>query len=597
MGGKGFRRWGGVLYLKRDKKKNGRVYLSITESYRNAEGVQRNRVVRSLGYLDDLEREWGPGALARCEAIRDEMTAEARSRTAPATITVHPAEKVDMRTDNRKNIGVAVPLSYYNLLGVERALRNASRGRRFGFDCNAAMRLLVADRLFDRGSKLSAWENRGKWFFESRLTDDDVYRSLDVLAAAKGPVVAAMNRAMASSGLRAPGGNVFYDVTNYYFEVDDPDELRRKGVSKEHRPDPIVQMGLLQDRNGLPIAYRLFPGNTADCLTMIPVLADMKRDFGLERVIAVADKGLNCSDNIAALSARGDGFVFSQSIRGTKSPSELREWAVSEAGYSERGEGFKVKSRQSWKEVTVKASDSADGRSHKVKVPVKQVAFWSEKYARRAERDRAASVAKARELAANPSKYDASIHYGAAKYLDGLAVDPETGELLEAARAVVFDEARLEEERRLDGYYVIVTSETEMPDDEVIDTYRGLWRIEESFKITKSDLEARPVRVWTPEHIEAHFLICYVALAVARIMQLVTGYRHSARAMLEDLAAVSCTNAGGNWWLFDHRTGLTEELFALIGRECPTKWMRTADIKSLLNKSIKPVVEIPPEAV
>ena len=161
----------------------------------------------------------------------------------------------------------------------------------------------------------------------------------------------------------------------------------------------------------------------------------------------------------------------------------------------------------------------------------------------------------------------------------------------------MFDEARLEEERRLDGYYVIVTSETGMPDDEVIDTYRGLWRIEESFKITKSDLEARPVRVWTPEHIEAHFLICYVALAVARIMQLVTGYRHSARAMLDDLAAVSATNAGGNWWLFDHRTGLTEELFALIGRECPTKWMRTADIKSLLNKSIKPVVEIPPEAV
>ena len=597
MRGKGFRRSGGVLYLKRDKKKNGRVYLSITESYRNAEGMQRNRVVKSLGYLDDLEREWGPDALARCEAIRDEMTAEARERTAPQTLTIHPAEKVDMRAGSRKNIGVAVPLAYYNLLGIERAIRNACRGRRLGFDCNAAMRLLVADRLLDGGSKLSAWAGRGKWFFEAKLSGDDVYRSLDVLAGARDPVVGAMNKSMAAAGLRAPGGNVFYDVTNYYFEIDDADGLRRKGVSKEHRPDPIVQMGLLQDRNGLPIAYRLFPGNTADCLTMIPVLADMKRDFGLERVIAVADKGLNCSDNIAALSARGDGFVFPQSIRGTKSPAELREWAVSEAGYSERGEGFKVKSRQSWKEVTVRASDSADGRSHKVKVPVKQVAFWSEKYARRAEHDRAASVAKARELAANPSKYDASIHYGAAKYLDGLAVDPETGELLEAARAVVFDEAKLEEERRLDGYYVIVTSETVMPDDDVIDTYRGLWRIEESFKITKSDLDARPVWVRTPAHIEAHFLVCYVALAIARTMQLVTGFRHSAHAMLEDLAAVSCTNAGGSWWLFDHRTELTDELFALIGRESPTKWMRTTDVKSLLNKSIEPVVEIPREAL
>lgn len=584
------------MYLKRDKKKNGRVYLSVTESYRNAEGVQRNRVMRSLGYLDDLEREWGPGALERCEAIRDEMTAEARGRTAPQALTIHPAEKVDMRAENRKNIGAAVPLAYYNLLGVERTIRNACRGRRIGFDCNAAMRLLVADRLFDRGSKLSAWAGAGKWFFDAKLTDDDVYRALDVLAGAKGPIVSAMNRAMAASGLREPGGNVFYDVTNYYFETDGADEPRRKGVSKEHRPDPIVQMGLLQDRNGLPITYRLFPGNAVDCLTMIPVLADMKRDFGLERVVAVADKGLNCSDNIAALYAKGDGFVFSQSIRGTKSPGELREWAVSDAGYEERGEGFKVKSRQSWKEVAVKASDSADGKSRKVRVPVKQVAFWSEKYARRAERDRAASVAKARELAADPAKYDASIHYGAARYLDGLSVDEETGELLECARVVVFDEARLEEERRLDGYYVVVTSETEMPDDDVIDTYRGLWRIEESFRITKSDLEARPVRVRTPEHIEAHFLVCYVALAIARIMQLVTGCRRSARAMLDDLAAVSCTNAGGSWWLFDHRTELTDELFALVGRESPTKWMRTSDIKSLLNKSIQPVVEIPREA-
>jgi hypothetical protein len=107
------------LYLKKTKKPNGRVYVSITESFRDADGVQRNRTVRSFGYLDDLEREWGPGALARCEAIRDEMTAEARERTAPQTITVHPAEKVDMRGGNRKNAGVAVPLAYYNLLGIE----------------------------------------------------------------------------------------------------------------------------------------------------------------------------------------------------------------------------------------------------------------------------------------------------------------------------------------------------------------------------------------------------------------------------------------------------------------------------------------------
>lgn len=579
------------MYLKRDKKKNGRVYLSITESYRNAQGVQRNRVVKSLGYLDDLERKWGKEALLRCEQIRDEMTEAARERSAPATITVHPAEKVDMRADNRKNIGIAVPLAYYNLLNIERTIRNALRGRRLGFDCNAAMRLLVADRLLDQGSKLSAWQAKGKWFFNSKLTDDDIYRALDVLADIKGPIISAMNKAMEKSGLRTPGGNVFYDVTNYYFEVDDADDLRKKGVSKEHRPDPIVQMGLLQDRYGLPITYRLFAGNTADCTTMMPVLADMKRDLGLERVIAVADKGLNCSDNIVALYAKGDGFIFSQSIRGTRSSTELREWVLSDEGYKDQGEGFKVKSRQSYKSVTIKAEDASDGREHKERIPVKQVAFWSAKYARRAEHDRGPVVAKARELCADPSKYDASIHYGAAKYLDGLEVDEKTGEIIDAKRVVVFNEAKLEQERELDGYYVIITSETDWDDDEVIDAYRGLWRIEESFKITKSELEARPVWVRTPEHIEAHFLICYVALTLVRILQLATGYRHSARAILDDLAALSCTSAGGNWWLFDYRSALTEELFALIGHKSPTRWMRTSDIKALLSKSIEPALD------
>ena len=127
---------------------------------------------------------------------------------------------------------------------------------------------------------------------------------------------------------------VFYDVTNYYFEVDEPGGLRQKGVSKEHRKSPIVQMGLLQDSGGIPIGYRLFPGNTPDPCTMLPVLQGMRRDYGCQRVIAVGDKGNNCSTNIAALVAGGDGFVYSQSIRGAKSDAELKAWVLSEAGYA-----------------------------------------------------------------------------------------------------------------------------------------------------------------------------------------------------------------------------------------------------------------------
>lgn len=380
---------------------------------------------------------------------------------------------------------------------------------------------------------------------------------------------------------------VFYDVTNYYFEVDEPGGLRQKGVSKEHRKGPIVQMGLLQDSGGIPIGYRLFPGNTPDACTMLDVLEGMKRDYRCQRVVAVGDKGNNCSTNIAALTARGDGFVYSQSIRGTKSGAKLKKWVLSEAGYARTcdGEGhvtYKVKSRQGYKTVTVEGDD---GKEKKVRVDVKYVAFWSEKYQRRARKERQAAIDKARKLVSNPGAYTAATHFGAAKYVKGMRVDAKTGELVGAADVLEFDEERLAAEEACDGYYCIVTSETDMSDGEIIEAYRGLWKIEESFKVTKSDLETRPVYVSREEHIEAHFLTCYVALCILRIIQAATGGRYSARVIADELAAMCGTRLEGNWWRFDHRTDASDDLCRMAGVDLTRQNMQLKDIKAALSQA------------
>ena len=475
-------------------------------------------------------------------------------------------------------------LSQYAALDVGNALRSASRSSGAAYSLDAVCRLLVCERIVDPGSKLSAWSNRGRYFFRSNLSDDDVYRALDGIAAARDIVVSTINRRIAQSGARDLSA-VYYDVTNYYFEVDGEDGLRMKGVSKEHRRSPIVQMGLLQDAGGIPISYRVFPGNTADCATMIPVLADMKRDHGLERVVAVADKGLNCSENIAAAAASGDGFVFSQSIRGTKSDGALRSWVLEEAGYR-RGEDFKVKSRQGFKTVHLKAEDTADGRPADVPVEVKVVAFWSRKYERKARAERAKVLEKARRLVESPGAYSAATHRGAARWVKNVSFDKESGEVVTGKSSEIDWEAVAEAER-CDGYYVIVTSETGWDEDRIIDTYRELWRIEESFKVTKSELRARPVFVWTPEHIEAHFLICFVALTITRLLQRALGYRWSCEEILDDIAATCMTRLVSNIWVSDHRTDLTDELFALMGSPAPLKQMRLKDVKALFAKSVE----------
>jgi len=347
-------------------------------------------------------------------------------------------------------------------------------------------------------------------------------------------------------------------------------------------------MGLLQDANGVPIAYRKFPGNTADCATMIPVLADMKRDHGLERVVAVADKGLNCSANIAAAAASGDGFVFSQSVRGTKSDKALKAWVLDEAGYAhgaEDGAKFKSKSKQGFKTVHLKAEDTASGRPEDVEVEVKYVAFWSEKYARRARHDREGAIEKARALVANPGAYTKATSHGAARYVKNLRFDKETGEVADGS-ALELDLDAIAEAERYDGYYLIVTSETGWADGKVIDTYRELWRIEESFKVTKSELETRPVYVWTPEHIEAHFLVCYVALVILRLLQLATGLPCS--RIRGEIAAMSGTNVDANWWVFDHRTDESDLLAETVGlEELKLKNLTTGKAMKILAKAAK----------
>lgn len=569
------------MFLKRIPQRNGRVKLCVYESYRDG-GRTRQRTVRALGYLDELAAEHAdPVAWAESvvEAMNDERDAERQS----TRLEVHPLQLVDKRADNRRNAGAAAVLAVYGGLGVEAVLRNHSRGRSFEFDLNAVMRLLVCERVVEPGSKRAAWERRGRHFFRCDLSLDDVYRGMDELAAARNKVVAAMNRAISASGGR-DASCVYYDVTNYFFESD-PDEegegLRAFGASKERRPNPIVQMGLLQDADGVPISYRLFRGNTTDGETMLPVLADMKREQGVGRVVAVADKGLNNSDNIAALVARGDGFVLSQSLRGTRSDAETKAWATG-GGWSVDTPEFRMKSRQGWRVVHVKAGDGADGRARDVRVPVKQVAIWSAKYERRARAERAKVIERARDLVAHPGRYTRHTHHGAAALVRNVAFDDDGS--VATNRELSLDMEAIAEAERYDGYYLVITSETSWEDSRVLDTYRELWRIEESFRVSKSELEGRPVFVWTTPRIEAHFLSCYVALTILRLLQRATGV--PAARVREEVAAMCCSSLDANWWLFDHRTDESDAILDAVGlQELRRKVMRTGDIRAAFAKA------------
>ena len=563
------------MYLQIGNNK-GRKYLSIVQGYRDpATKKVRHKTVKSLGYLDDLAKEH-EDPIAHFKAVVEEMNKKAALEKEPVKLDIDPQETLTESPANRKNIGYAALSKLYHELGLNIFFYNNSRSFKSEFNTNNIMKLLVFSRILAPASKKKTYEGKERYFENTDFSLDDIYRCLTQVVAFKDSLQLYLHRKMKDKFGRSTE-LVYYDVTNYYFEIDGQDELRKKGVSKEHRPDPIVQMGLLMDTKGVPISYDLFPGNTNDCETLLPILDKVKKDYQVGRTIIVADKGVNTADNIAFSLAKGDGYVYSQTVRGAN--RELKDYVLDLSGYRQPGDDYKIKSRLYPREIAV--SNVKGGRS-KIRIDEKQIVFYSSNYDRKAKADREPALLKARDLAKNPSKYNKATSYGAAKYLKNLVFDPKTGEIITARQRPVFDEKKLREEEKFDGYYAIVTSEWQKEDEEIIEIYRGLWLIEDTFKVTKSDLETRPVYLSRNDHIEAHFLICFVALVIARLLVLRLGSKYSIPRIVESLNRASGSRLEENWFVFNYADEITRSVGELLGVDLSRKYLILGEIKKIL---------------
>lgn len=576
------------MYLHKSKRKDGRIYLSIVHGYRD-QGKHRTKTIRSLGYLDELEKQYDD-PVSHFEKVKDELDQERQASENPVQITLHPKQKIKSGEALRKNFGFCALSAIYHELGIDSFLENRQTKRRLEYSLNSVMKLLVFGRVVKPASKLATWEDKESYFDRFDFSLDDTYRALPIFAGYRDQLTLHLhNKVKANYGRKDE--LAYYDVTNYYFEIDEADDLRKKGVSKEHRPDPIVSMGLLMDSNSLPITYKLSPGNTNDCETLIPVLTEVKKSFSMKRIVVVGDKAMNCSDNICALVAREDGYVFSKSVRGGS--EELKEWACDGRGYKQVGEDAYVKSRIEVRTlaVTVEAADKKAGKKKKtkrVKVTEKQVCVYSGKYDRRAKAKRQPAIDKAKALIGKPSKLDSMLDKSAARYIEGVSYDQETGEVIEAtARVLGLNETRIAEEERLDGYYVISTSEVDKSDSEILDVYKGLWKIEESFKVTKADLGARPVYLSNRDCIEAHFLICFISLLIVRILEMKTSNRHPAPTLINSIRKACGTHIGENWYRFDFYDDALDDIGKALDIDFTKLNLRTGDIRKIVASSKK----------
>ena len=578
------------MYLKKTyRKDSGRTYLVIAQKYRNPKtNVSSDRTIKSLGYLDELEKEYEDPITHFKEVVR-KMT-EAEKAKKKLTLSFNLEEELEPGADERKNFGYAAILKVYHQLELNRFFNNKARNEDFKFNTNSIMLLLVVSRLLSPGSKSKAYAERGRYFERFNFSLADLYRALSHYS----KIAKDCQRHLHEKVKEKYGCDtktIYFDVTNFYFEIDRADDLRKFGRSKEHRHNPLVQMGLAMDADGIPLHYELFEGNKLDTETFRSVIGEVRKNYDTGRIVVVADMGVISGDNIYYLTGgkNRNGYVFSFSVRG--GTLAFKEYVLEQSDYAGshgkpigEDEEFRIKSRRIAREINVTMQN---GKKKKKVVYEKQVVFWAKKYADKARAERNELVKKAMALINDPQKYNRATSYGAAKFVKNLEFDQKTGEVIDGKKQPVFDFEKLEQDQLYDGYYAIVTSELDMEDKEIIDTYRGLWEIEETFKITKGTIEARPVFVSREDRINAHFLSCFIALVVIRLIQKLTKKQFSAQRIVDCLNRIACSNEQDSLYLFDYRSETSDAIGQALGIDFTRKRLQLAEVKNILAKCKK----------
>jgi hypothetical protein len=562
------------MYLKKSTNlKTGRTQLSAVHGFRDPITKKvRTKVIETFGYLDILEKQYEDPLAHFAEEV-GKMNKQYENDK-EITITLSSLDRIDVK-EKPMCLGYFPFSRLFHEMEIDAFLNNFQSDRKIGYSLSKILQLLVYCRLLFPGSKARAFDKKDVFFEKFDFSLDDIYRSLSHFCDIKDKLQMHLYE-MARARHGARPHLLYYDVTNYYFELDSEDDLKKRGVSKEHRPEPIVQMGLMMDQDSIPIAYRLFPGNTNDCETLRPMINSFQESLNAKRVIIVADRGINTYKNIISCILNHNGYVFSQSIR--KAHKELKDYVFDEQGYKVFGSGFKIKSRVYPKEVTL--TDMC-GRQKKVRIDEKQVVFYDPEYAERARAERSESVRKAYDLIADPSRYNKSTFFGAARFIDNLSFDKETGEVL-TGRVLSFNREKLAEEEMYDGYYSIVTSELDKSADEIIEIYRGLWKIEESFKITKTNLETRPVYVSREDHIEGHFLTCFISLLFIRLLENQISGSHSVSSILESLRKYEVSHLDSNFYKTIYYDKVLEDIGDSLGLTLNQKTVTRGQIKNFL---------------
>lgn len=499
------------------KSKNSESFY-IAKSYINNEGRSTSKIIRKLGTLADLsamlhtDRD-GVMAWAREQARLETEKYKNETDDAVVMIPFHSNRLLDYDRQKLFTGGYLFLQSVYYGLKLDSICRKIRSRHKFKFDLNAILSDLVYARVLEPSSKSSSFQAAGRFLEPPSYELHDVYRALSILAGELDFIQAEVYKNSFFFGKRNDRF-LYYDCTNYYFEIEQEDGDKKYGKSKEHRPNPIIQMGLFTDGDGLPLAFSLFPGSQNEQKSMKPLEQKILQQFGCQKFIYCSDAGLASEDNRVFNHMGERSFIVTQSIK--KLPAEDREWALD-------GKGFKRLSDDSPVDLSRLTEEDRQELFYKdepyttKKLHQRLIITYSPKYAAYQKAVRAEQVSRAEKMIASGSlKKQRKNPNDPARFVNRLAVTRE-GEKADIHYYLDLD--KIAEEEKYDGLYAVCTDLLDDDVSEILKVSEGRWQIEDCFRTMKTDFEARPVYVSREDRIKAHFLTCFLALLLFRLLK------------------------------------------------------------------------------
>ena len=565
------------------KSKNAESFY-ISKGYVNDKGVSTSVIIRKLGTLKDLLPEHGPTRddvmvwakeQARIETLKYKQEKEEKQ----IKLTFHADRPLNYDKQVFYRGGYLFLQSIYYQLQINKICRKLKLKHKFKYDINAILSDLIYARILEPCSKRSSYKTASEFLEKPSYELHDVYRALDVLGTECDLIQAELYKNSHFLGARNDKV-LYYDCSNYYFEIEQEDGNKKYGKSKEHRPNPIIQMGLFMDGDGIPLAFSTFAGNANEQTSLKPLEKKILGEFGCQKFIYCSDAGLG-SESIREYNHMGErAYIVTQSIKKLK--KEEKEWALDPHGFKKVSDDTPV-------DIT-KLDSSDKGLYYKdepyttKKLHQRLIITYSPKYAAYQKTIRDKQVERAQKmLDSGNTKKNRKNPNDPARFIEKTAVTPD-GEAADIKYSL--DENKIAEETPYDGLYAVCT---DLLDDNVADILKvseGRWQIEECFRIMKTDFSARPVYLQDENRIQAHFLICFLALTIYRFLEKKMDLKYTCEELLETLKAINFAEIQEQGYIpLYKREAITDDLHEACGFRTDYQFITKSKMRTIQKKS------------